>query len=189
MSSNPQPTIDKEAPGDSSKRPWRNLDWVSVGSFIVAPALGALAIASNIRSKFFDSFILGYRETRTPFSDIVDEYTHREDGKFAKNTRSYNAGILNAEQYVAANKEAVTQYHTAIGEKLEREFNIPTKGFRGWSEGTWKRWGRLGQSARISSTVAFSTLAVTALGAVAVLRNSKSTIDRVEDKIDAGHSR
>ena len=172
----------------AKKHGWDNWDWLSAGSFLSASFLGLLSIANNVRSSFYNNFILGYKETPTVFSDIVKHYTHPETGVFALTTQKREAGLITPTEYRVTNRANAKEFRGKIASKLLADFKIPTDGIEGWTVGTFKRWREMGSTARIDSTVAFATIAATALGAVTVLRHSKDTIDRVEDKLDVNQS-
>ncbi len=169
------------APG----RFWHNWDWVSIGSFAAASVFGAIGVANNVRHTFWNNFIQGFHEIETPFAPIRDKF----QALFRSTAAKYKAGDLKADVYRTTMRDIAEDYRQEIATKLLKDFNIPTNGLPGWTVGTYKRMKELGLNGRISTTLGFATLTATAIGAVSVLRNSKHTIDRVEDKIDHEASR
>lgn len=164
------------------QRTTRNLDWGSALAFFSAAVIGAIGVANNVRNTFWQTFVLGMGKRDTPFAGIRD--TH--EAMFKQQTNDYNARKINAQEYKAGVSSVAGKYRTAVADKLLKEFDIPTKGFSGWTVGTWKRLQELSLTGRIQSVVGFASVAAITCGAISVLRNSRNTIDRIEDKIDAG---
>jgi hypothetical protein len=156
------------------------LDWVSLSTFGSGAVLGAVTIAHNIRNAFWNGVVLGYKETRTAFSDITDKYTNL----FKNNTEDYLAGKYGEQEYLRLNRGTSKQYRGEVFERLEKKFDIPSNGFKGWTVGTFKRFKELGVNARIHSGIGFASVGATVIGAVTLLRHNSHTVHRIEEKID-----
>jgi hypothetical protein len=167
----------------SSKHGMQNLDKGSTLAFGAAALMGAIGVANNVRNSFWQIFVLGNGKHKSPFSRITDEH----QALFTKQTTDYNRGAITASAYKANVRNVATNYRNTVADKLLREFDIPTHGVKGWTVGTWKRLNELSLTGRIQSVVGFASVAAITCGAINVLRNSRNTIDRIEDKIDAGH--
>ncbi len=171
-----------------------NWDVVSVGSFVAATAFGVVGVCNRIRERFFHAFVLGHGETRTPFSDINQKYNgklgvlptsdSRISGLFDAISVKSLRKTITPEAYSEQRKALVTEYRNAIAERLEKNFNIPTHGWRGMTIGNWKRWEQLGVGAKRETALVFAGISTVALGALAIMRNSKNTLERVEEKLD-----
>ncbi|MES2984208.1 MAG: hypothetical protein V4735_03370 [Pseudomonadota bacterium] len=175
-----------QTPVAPKKHGVQNLDTASTISFVAASTLGAIGVANNVRNNFWHNFIQGFREINTPFAPLRDKFT----AQFQKTARDFSAGALGSREYRDTMRSISNNYRNEVADKLLKDFDIPTHGIAGWTIGTVKRVKELGINGRIQSVVGFATVGAITLGSVNVLRNSKNTIDRVEDKIDAGgHSR
>ena len=164
----------------------RNLDLTTTAAFVGAALIGAIGVANNVRNSFWQIFVLGNGKHKSPFTAITDEH----QGLFENQSSDYNRGAITATEYKDNVRGVATKYRNAVADKLLNEFEIPTHGPTGWTVGTWKRLKELSLTGRIQSVVGFASVAAITFGAVNVLRNSRDTVDRIEDKIDAGqHSR
>lgn len=181
----------------SPLRARNNWDVVSIASFIGAAAFGIHGVCNRIRERFFHAFVMGHGETRTPFSDIIEKYNGRggikpyssggTNGLFDGLSMDYNKGTLKADPFCAERKALTAKFRDEIAERLEKDFHIPTKGIKGYTIGNWKRWEQLGIGARRETALGFATISTIGVGAIAIMRNSKNTLDRVEEKLDAQH--
>jgi hypothetical protein len=170
----------KPEPAPARKRTWRNWDWLSIGAFSAASIFGFIGVANNVRNTFWHNFTQGFGEIDSPFSPIRNKYTQM----FKQTSADYKAGLLTGKEYRETQKQIANCYRTEVNTKLLKEFDIPTKGIEGWTVGTFKRMRELGLNGRINTTVGFATVAAISIGAVNVLRNSKRTLDKVEDKLE-----
>lgn len=173
----------------------RDFDWMSSLSFLGAAVLGAFAVANDIRSRFFKVFIDGYGgETETPFTPLLREYRGDpakggEGGKFRPIVEAYKKGDLTPTEYSQRMRQTAKEFRHAVDSRVEKEFGIPANGLKGWTVGTVKRWQHLGIIARRDATLGFATVAAVGVGAIGVLKHSKDTIDRIEDKLDEQQGR
>jgi hypothetical protein len=200
LQNNPLP--DNPAPSQgfvaSPLRARNNWDVVSIVSFAAAGVLGIGTICNNIRDKFFHAFVDGYGESRTPFTDIIEKYNgrrgvrhssyHADDGAFDALSRRHKANLVSDSEFVAERKKLTHEFRREINERLLEKFNVPSEGFRGWTEGNLKRWQMLGNGARRDASLGFAALSAISIGAISIMRNSKNTLDRVEDKLDEKRS-
>lgn len=159
---------------------WRRWNLLSTASFAIAAGLGLLTIANNIRHTFWNNFIRGFGEIRTPFSDITDRYT----GKFQGIVDQFQASRITAVDYRKNMRATADQYRDEVFRKLETDFNIPSKGIGGWTVGTVKRFHDLGFTSRVQSTIGMATIASTVIGAAIVIGRQHKTSTRIESKID-----
>jgi hypothetical protein len=171
-----------------------NWDTLSIGSFLAAGIISVGTLANNIRDKFYHAFVEGYHESRTPFSDIIEKYTgkqgadHRRaapvDGLFDRLAVDYNEGHKKPESFLKKRHELSLDFRQEVNDRLLKDFKIPSRGFKGWTEGTWKRWQHLGAGARRDAGLGFAAVSAISVGAIAMLNHSKHTLDRVEDRLD-----
>jgi hypothetical protein len=178
--------------------PWRvsnNWDIVSIISFVGAAVFGVHGVCNRIRERFFHAFVMGHGETRTPFSDIIEKYngngailpsgSSSTNGLFDGLSKDYTSGALKAGAYCSERKAMTANFREEIAQRLEKDFQIPTKGIKGYTIGNWKRWEQLGVGARRETALGFATISAIGVGTIAIMRNSKNTLDRVEEKLDA----
>ncbi len=167
------------------KHGWRNLDFASVVAFSTASLLGALGVANNVRYTFWNNFIQGFNQINTPFAPIRDKFT-----RLFQNTASERtAERISSTEYRQTMRTIANDYRNEVADKLLKEFDIPTHGVKGWTVGTFKRMKEIGMNGRMHNVIGFASVGAIAIGSINVLRNSKNTIDRVEDKIGAGPAR
>lgn len=164
---------------------WHNLDYISIGSLFSAGILGLITLANNVRYNFWNSFIKGFGEIKTPFEDITK--THTE--VFTNIVAQRNSGEITPTHYSNAMRANAANYRNAVADRLLKDYNIPTHGLKGWTIGTWKRFKELGVTSRIHSGIGVASITSTAIGAILLLRHNRHTVDRIEHKIDEGHAR
>lgn len=189
----------QQRPARPEHRNWRNWDFLSIGAFTAAAGFGLFAIANKIRESFWKNIIHGYGENETVFTDIVEKYIGtkearhghaRSDGRvfpnqFNEHFERHKTGEWSLARVDAENATTVKAYRKEIADKLLKEYRIPTYGIAGWTEGIVKRWNKLGKSARMDTSFGAAGVTAVAIGAIAVLRHSKHTLDRIETKLDA----
>jgi hypothetical protein len=181
--------MDNDAQNLEDARARRNADhrrWniLSGGSFIVGAGLSILTMANSIRYTFWHNFVQGFGEIRTPFSDIKEKYADAFKGTVAQ----YDQGAISPHVYRNTMRQNATDYRQEVFTRLEKDFNIPSNGWRGWTEGTFKRWKELGVTARIHNTVGIASITATTIGAVIILARQQHNNNRVEDKLDEQRS-
>ncbi len=78
------------------------------------------------------------------------------------------------------------EYKEKVATILEDEFKIASKNpLKALTVGTWQRWQKIGLHFQSDAALGFATVTALGLGAVAVLKHGKDTVDRIEDKFDA----
>lgn len=193
---------------DSTTRHRGDWDWAAAGSFIGAGILGLGTIANNIRKRFYDTFVMGYGETLTPFSDIARKYNGAHGmpnvpdqktfdlsnateverlglGEFDKLSIEHAQGRWNAKEFIEKRTGLTKDFRREIAQKLESEYHLPTGNvIKDWTVGTWKRWRLLGEHSRMDTSLGFAAVTAIALGGFSILRHDKRTLDRIEDKLD-----
>ena len=158
----------------------RNWDWMTVASFGAAGMLGVWKVANDVRIRFWETFVRGHDKIGSPFHDLRDA----NQANLKSITDSYNAKIIEAATYDAQMHVGIKEYQGKVADRLLKEFDIPTHGIRGWTEGTIKRIQKMGMATRIDNTLGFAAGLAVTVGAFSVLRHSKHTVDRIEDKLD-----
>ncbi len=191
-----------ESDKQSADQPHRhrgNWDRISIASFVAGASFGIATICNRIRERFFHSFVLNHEESRSPFSTILEEYngTHKATasgnkkipGLFDELAGQYNNKKITADEYVTKRKDYAKGLRTEINAVLEKDFKIPTSNFfKDATIGNWKRWQHLGSGAKSESALGFAAVTAVAVGAVAVLRHSKRTLDSIEDRLSTAQT-
>lgn len=185
------------AAAEMSPRVYRrhsNLDVLSTFSFITAGLMGAYNICNSIRTRFYHSFVEGYNESRTPFTDIIEKYNGKSgmpdtastlpDGKYDELAMKHRAGEIDGVVYIKERKALTAEFRSEINKRLLEDFNIPSRGIKGWTTGTIKRWEQLGSHARRDASLGFATVAAVGIGAIGLLRHNKHILDNVDQKLD-----
>lgn len=158
---------------------WR-WNTLCVTSFVTGSALAAVGMANNIRYSFWNNFVHGFGEIETPFADIKTKYAE----KFKGTVSQYNADSISQQEYRTTMRNHATDYRQEVFTRLEKDFNIPSNGWRGWTEGTLKRWQELGVNGRIHNTVGIASIAATTIGAVILMARQQHNTNRIENKME-----
>lgn len=176
-----------------------NWDTISIGSFLAAGAASAATLVNNVRQRFHHSFVEGYGESRTPFSSVLFKYQGKQganhspnapvDGLFDELAVRRNRGNISPSEFEKQKKQLTKNFHGEINQILEKDFGIHSTGLKGWTVGTWQRWNRLGKTSARDAALGIAAVSFVGLGAVAVLRHSKKTLDKVEDRLETIESR
>lgn len=166
---------------------------MSLVSFYGAAVFGVGTILNNIRQKFHTNFVLGYGETRTPFTPIVEKYngkqfmprTHGDTGLFDKLSLRAEAGELAPAEYLKERDALRNAFRKEVDTKLMQEYAIPTASkFKDWTVGTLKRWQLMGTTSRIDASLGFASVTAFSVAAISLLHHNRRMLERVEKDID-----
>lgn len=157
-----------------------NMDLIAMASFAGAAALGLFNTVNNIRHEFYQSFIAGWNRVPTAFTDLKNHF----EGLQRSNLTDYQAGTIDSATYRQNIQRIANENQAAVNERLLKDFNIPTNGFRGWTEGTYKRFKEIGRTSRVNAGIGFATTAAITIGALALLRHNKDTLDKIDTKLE-----
>ncbi len=175
--------MDKDNSGINYKK---NLDRSTMLGFGVVASVGFFSTLHKIRDRFEEGFIRGWGHIETPFSQMIRDYEKIQDS----NTESYKAGRIEGTKYRNNIIENARTHRNEIATKLENEFQIPTKGLAGWTEGTAKRFMHLTNKSKVATASTAIGLGVITWVGYALLRNTKYTLDQIDKKLDSSqHNR
>jgi hypothetical protein len=169
-----------------------HLDVITLMSFIVGGTLGIGSLFHRIREQFHQTFVLGYNETATPFTLIIEKYNGKHGmpdrnnpsprGEFDKLTFRRQSGQINPEEYTKQRGEIARRFKKDINDVLKTDYKIPTDNhFKDWTVGVWKRWHLLGNTSKVEVGLGFASLTAITVGAISMLRHNKRTMDGIED--------
>jgi hypothetical protein len=167
--------------GSADQRRWNILSSIP---FVLGAGLSLVTMANNIRYTFWHNFVQGFGEIRTPFSDIKEKYAKA----FKSTVSEYEQGSISSADYSVAMRKNARDYRQEVFTRLEKDFNIPSNGLKGWTEGTIKRWKELGVTARIHNTVGIASITATTIGAAVMLAHHQHANNRIEEKLDETQS-
>lgn len=179
-------------------------------SFYGAAVFGVGTILNNIRQKFHQNFVLGYGETRTPFTPIVEKYNGKQFMPKEHAVKSYvksnfpqdsshspalglfdtlslkaEHGKIKTAEFLAERDTLRHKFRKEIDKKLLEDFGIPTNNaIKDWTVGTWKRLELMGNTSRIDSSLGFASVTAFSIAAISLLRHNRHMLERVEKDID-----
>lgn len=162
-----------------------NLDRSAMVGFHVVAGVGLVSTLNNVRSEFEKGFIHGWgNPEKAPFRAIHTEY----ERKFQSNLERYmdsKKAPDDAKFYQSERIRIARDKRTDTAKALLEEFNIPTEGFRGWTEGNWKRFWQLGNKTKVATGATAIGLGVVTWVGYAIMRHTKYTLDEIDVKLDA----
>jgi hypothetical protein len=178
---------------------FRHLDVLTMLSFIVGGFFGIGSLFHRIRERFHQTFVLGYGETATPFTSIVERYNGRQGmpdpanskswGEFDKIAFMRKENKISPEEYAKQRGEIARNFRKEINTVLRKDYHIPTENaLKDWTLGTVKRWKLLGNTSRVEVGLGFASLAAVTVGAISMLRHNKRTLDGIEDMLERRES-
>ena len=168
---------------------------MSLVSFYGAAVFGAGTIINNIRQKFHHNFVMGYAETRTPFTPIVEKYNGISGmpdlakpstlGLFDRASLRQQKGITTPQEYLQERDVLRNAFRKEVNTKLMEDYGIPTANtFKDWTVGTVKRWQMMGTISRIDASLGFASVTAFSVAAISLLHHNRRMLERVEKDID-----
>lgn len=180
----PLKTKEAVAPNDYS-------DWLFGGSFIAAGLFGVANAINHIRHNFYESFLKPHPSSKALDLTLPD----REANKlhpfaqfFRARNREYQNLSIEHESKKITGKEfsdkkiaATLECEKLVDEYAQKEFNIATKGIRGWTTDVWKQRNHVGTFARRQATFTLATTTMVTLGAISTLKYARHLLDRIDE--------